>query len=94
VQRYLIPVLCTAAAAVIVSADLARARPFETFALEAHDKIVAESPGCYAACTVMGTRRSCTVKESDCKVVCTELQECKPDGMRPIKVCAVVRERQ
>ncbi len=91
-RRYLVPVLCAVAVALVVGADLARARPYETFTLDEHDKIIAETPGCFANCTVMGTRRTCTVKDFDCRVVCTALQECKPDGVKPMKVCAVVRE--
>ena len=84
-----------AAATVVLAAvaDVARARAYETFTLEEHDKIVAEAPGCYASCTATGTRRTCTLKEYDCRVVCTTLPECKPDGLRPMKVCAVVKER-
>ena len=91
-RRHLIPFLCLAAVGIIVSADLARARPYETFILEAGDKLVAESPGCYANCTAAGNRRTCTVKEMDCKAVCVQIPECKPDGLRPLKACAVVRE--
>ncbi len=91
-RRYLVPVLCAVAVALVVGADLARARPYETFTLDEHDKIIAETPGCFASCSVMGTRRTCTVKDFDCRVACTTLQECKPDGVKPMKVCAVVRE--
>ncbi len=93
-RRSVIPILCAVAVAIIAGADVARARLNETFVLEAKDKIVAEAPGCYSSCTVMGARRTCTVKSMDCKAVCLELAECKPDGLRPMKVCAVVREQQ
>jgi hypothetical protein len=75
-----------------VGASVATAKPYETFTLEDRDRIIAETPGCYANCTATGSRRTCTVKDFDCKAVCTALQECKPDGIRPIKVCAVIRE--
>lgn len=91
-RRHLVPVLAVLAVALFAGASIARARPYENFTLEEHDKIIAETPGCFASCTVMGTRRNCTVKDFDCKAVCTALQECKPDGLRPMKVCAVIRE--
>jgi len=92
VKRHIVPVLAVVAVALFVGASVARARPYESFTLEAGDKIIAETPGCFASCTASGSRRTCTVKEFDCKAVCTALQECKPDGIRPIKVCAVIRE--
>ncbi len=91
-RRHLVPVLAVLAVAIFAGASIARARPYESFTLEEHDKIIAETPGCFASCTVMGSRRTCSVKDFDCKAVCTVLQECKPDGVRPLKVCAVVRE--
>ena len=84
-RRFLFPLIVAAGVLVVVAADVARARPYESFTLEKHDRIIAEAPGCYA---------SCTVKEFDCKVVCSTIPECKPDGLHPIQVCAVVRERQ
>jgi hypothetical protein len=94
VRRYLFPSIVLAGVVAIVTADVARARPYESFTLEQHDRIIAEAPGCYANCTVTGNRRICAVKEFDCKVVCSTIPECKPDGLRPIQVCAVVKERQ
>ena len=91
-RRNIVPVLAVLAVALFVGASVARARPYESFTLEAGDRIIAETPGCYASCAVSGTRRNCTVKDFDCKAVCTAIQECKPDGIRPIKVCAVIRE--
>jgi hypothetical protein len=85
-------VVAAAAVVVAVAADVARARPYETFTLEAHDKVL-ESPGCFASCMAAGTRRNCTVKEMDCKVTCVSIPECRLDGMNPVKVCAVVKER-
>jgi hypothetical protein len=92
VRRHTVPVLAVLAVALFAGASIARARPYENFTLDEHDKIIAETPGCYASCTVSGTRRTCTVKDFDCRAVCTALQECKPDGLRPMKVCAVIRE--
>jgi hypothetical protein len=85
-------ILAGATVLVAVGADVARARPYETFTLEKHDKII-EAPGCYASCSTFGARRSCTLKDMDCKAVCVTVQECRPDGMNPVKVCAVVKER-
>ena len=91
-RRHVVPLLAILSVAIFVGASVARARPYENFTLEANDKVIAETPGCYANCTVTGSRRTCTVKDFDCKVVCTSLQECKPDGVRPLKVCAIIRE--
>jgi hypothetical protein len=78
----------------LAGARLSQARPDDrTFILEQHDRLVAEAPGCYASCHAMGAVRSCTVREFECHAVCTVLPECKPDGFRPIRVCAVVRDR-
>jgi hypothetical protein len=93
-RRYLFPSILIAGVVAIVGADVARARPYETFTLEQHDRLVVEAPGCYSSCAASGTRRVCTVKEFDCKVVCSTIPECKPDGLHPIQVCAVVKERQ
>lgn len=86
--------LLVAAATVVVAvtADVARARPYETFTLESSDRII-ESPGCFASCQVAGARRTCTVKSLDCKLSCVTIPECRPDGLNPVKVCAVVKER-
>jgi branched-subunit amino acid transport protein AzlD len=93
-NRITIAALILAAATVVVAvgADVARARPYETFTLESHDKVI-EAPGCYASCSSMGARRTCTLKEMDCKVVCATIPECRPDGMNAVKVCAIVKER-
>jgi hypothetical protein len=92
VRRLIAPVLAALVAGIAIGATLARARPYESFTLEPGDKIIAETPGCFANCTLSGTRRTCTVKDFDCRAVCTPLQECKPDGVHPMKVCAVIRE--
>jgi len=76
--------------AVVLSA---RARPIERFILQDHDQLIVEAPGCYAACGIQTpTRRECAVREPDCHVVCQPIPECKPDGIRPIQVCAIVRD--
>ncbi len=92
-RRHIVPVLAVLAVALFVGASVARARPYESFTLEAARQDHRRDPGLLrlaARCT--GTRRTCTVKDFDCKAVCTAIQECKPDGIRPIKVCAVIRE--
>jgi hypothetical protein len=91
-RRHIVPWLAVLAVVLFAGVSVARARPYETFTLEEHDKIIAETPGCHASCTVTGARRTCTVKDFDCRAVCTAIQECKPDGVRPVKVCAVIRE--
>lgn len=90
--RHAVPALAVLALALAGAASIALAGPYETFTLEEHDRIIAENPGCHATCTVTGSRRTCTIRDFDCRVVCTQIQECKPDGVRPVKVCAVVRE--
>ncbi len=93
-RRYALHLLTVAAVAVIVVTDVARARPNETFTLQGGDKLIAEAPGCHVGCGIANPlRRDCAVRESDCHVVCQMIPECKPDGIRPIQVCAVVRER-
>ena len=72
-------------------AGMATAGPLDMFVLEEHDRVIAESAGCFASCTVAGTRRNCTVKGSGCRAACTAIPECKADGLHPVKVCAVVR---
>ncbi len=80
---------------ILASTDFARARPNESFTLQDKDKLIVEAPGCHAFCGIVTpTRRECTVREPDCHVVCEMIPECKPDGMRPIQVCAVVREKR
>jgi hypothetical protein len=71
-----------------------RAGAFETFTLDGPDKIIAESPSCSAECVVAGaSRRSCTVRAHDCRVVCQQLADCSVNGERPMKVCAVISTR-
>jgi branched-subunit amino acid transport protein AzlD len=93
-HRVTLAALAVAAATVVVAvtADVARARPYETFTLATHDRLI-EAPGCYASCSAMGVKRTCTVKEFDCKVLCATIPECKPDGLSPVQVCAVVKEK-
>lgn len=93
-RRALVLVTILAGVFAIVGSGLASARPYDTFILYTGDKIIAESPGCHASCVVTGSQRTCTVKSPDCRAACTELVECRPDGVRPIKVCAIVRENR
>ncbi len=93
-RRYAIHVITVVAVLVVAASDMARARPNETFVLQGADKLVVEAPGCHATCGISNpTRRECAVREPDCHVVCSMVPECKPDGIRPIQVCAIVRER-
>lgn len=92
-HRYLIHAITMTAVLVVAGSDVARARPNERFTLEDKDKLLVEAPGCHAVCGISTpTRRECSVRESDCHVVCQGVPECKPDGIRPIQVCAVVKE--
>ena len=92
--RLLILVALALVAGGISGARLARAFPQDNrFVLQEHDRIVAEAPGCYASCQSLGRTRSCTVREPDCRAVCISLPECKADGLNPVRVCAVVRDR-
>jgi hypothetical protein len=71
-----------------------RAEAFESFELGEHDKLIAEAPGCWSECRyTAGRRRTCTLKNADCKAVCSTVPECKPDGMHAIQVCAVMKAR-
>ncbi len=64
------------------------------FTLEEHDKIVAEAPGCSAECRIVGPNvRRCVLKDYGCAASCMTLPECRPDGLKPMKVCAVVKTR-
>jgi hypothetical protein len=73
----------------------AGAEVFNDFTLEEHDHLIAEAPGCYADCrTLPGNRRTCTIRERDCRPVCQELPECKVDSMRPVKVCVVMKQQR
>jgi len=70
-----------------------RADAAATVELGPHDKIIVESGGCHAECTLREpTRRSCVVREMGCRIACTTLPECRPDGGSAVTVCAVVRD--
>jgi hypothetical protein len=84
-------VLAALAAIGIVASGCSRAQAFETFMLEEHDHLIAESPGCYTDCRVTGSRRTCTVRDFNCQVVCKTLPECRLDGRSSIKACAVIK---
>jgi hypothetical protein len=92
VRPLFVLLVTTLSIAAVAASGCGRAEAFESFTLEEHDKIIAEAPGCYASCTAFGSRRTCTIKEMDCRAVCQTLPECKVD-MKPIRVCAVVRAR-
>ena len=95
-QRHALPFLAAAAALTLLATGCGPASAaWDSFVLDEHDKIIAEGPGCHAECTVMGAtgRRQCTVREYDCRAVCTTLPECRPQG-RPMQVCAVMKSRR
>ncbi len=95
-HRIGIPVLTALAVLAIVQSGCgdAQAQAQDTFTLEEHDKIIAEAPGCFADCRIVGpSRRTCTVKQWDCRAVCMPLPECKTDSLKPMKVCAIMRNR-
>ncbi len=69
---------------------------YESFTLEEHDQLIAESPGCEADCrpTGHGKARLCTLKDPVCRAICRTLPECRPAGDRAIQACATVRGRE
>ncbi|HUJ28761.1 MAG TPA: hypothetical protein VLW85_22225 [Myxococcales bacterium] len=82
------------ACGVLIGSRVARAYVDDrSFVLEERDKIVAEAPGCYAACEPTGARRVCTIRESECHAVCVALPECNAGLATPLRVCALVRDR-
>ena len=74
------------------SSGCRRAEALESFTLGEHDHLIAEAPGCNVDCRIVGTRRVCTLKDPQCRVVCKTLPECRPDG-KAIQVCAVIPTR-
>lgn len=94
-HRNTLAFLAAASALALFGTGCGEARAaWDTFVLDEHDKIIAEAPGCHAECTVMGGsgRRQCSVRNYDCRAVCTTLPECRLQG-RPMQVCAVVKSR-
>ncbi len=91
-RLYITSAVAAASAVLILVSGCGRAQALESFQLEEQDHLIAEAPGCYADCRVTGLRRTCMVREFDCRVVCKTLPECRPAG-RPVKVCAVVKTR-
>jgi len=91
--RTLLAMLAALGLGLFLGSRLAQAVPGSEFTLGQHDRIVAEAPGCYASCQTLGLSRRCTVREPDCHAVCLPLPECKPDGLKPMQVCSVVRDR-
>lgn len=87
--------LAAAAALALLGTGCGEARAaWDTFVLEENDKIIAEAAGCHAECTVMGGsgRRQCSVRNYDCRAICTTLPECRPQG-RPMQVCVIMKTR-
>jgi hypothetical protein len=92
-RTFILAILAALTVGVFVGSKLAQAGPDQSsFVLEQHDRLVAEAPGCYASCQTFGLSRRCTLREPDCRAVCITLPECKPDGFKPVQVCAVVRD--
>jgi hypothetical protein len=85
--------LLSASIATLALSGCGRAEAIESFTLDQHDHLIAEAPGCYSSCVSRGMSRLCTIRESDCKAVCQTIQECKVNGIYPVKVCAVVKNR-
>ncbi len=78
----------------IASSGCGQARARESFTLGEHDKIIAEAPGCESECVVTSaTQRTCTVRATGCRAVCTAIPECRTDAGAPVKVCAVLRDQ-
>ncbi len=96
-RRYKTPLFAAAlsAAAVwlVAVSGCSRASALESFDLGEHDHLLAEAPGCAAECRAFGTRRTCTVREYDCKVVCMDVPDCRVAGQIP-KVCAIMPTRR
>ena len=79
---------------IVIASGCSRAEALESFTLGEHDKVIVESTGCHAECrAVTPTSRACTVKTRGCRVTCTLLPECRPDGRNAIQVCAITREQ-
>lgn len=92
-NRATVPFLAAVLAGLAVATSgCGRAQAYESFTLEAHDHLIAEAPGCNAECRIVGSTRTCSFRDPDCRAVCKTLPECRVDG-RVIKVCAVVRNR-
>ena len=93
-RNTILAVLAALAVGGFAGSRLAKANPGDNeFVLEQHDRLVAEAPGCYSTCQSIGIVRRCTVRERECHAVCTSFPECKPDGVKAVRACAVVRER-
>jgi hypothetical protein len=78
----------------VVGTACGSAQAFESFTLEEHDKLIAEAPGCYADCRIVGTRRICTIRETECRAVCQAIPECRPDGTHMLKACVVLKSQR
>jgi hypothetical protein len=99
VRRYTTPLLTGIAAGLViafVALGQNDARALESFELNEHDHILAESPGCHLECRVLaGTlRRTCVVRDFDCKAVCMDVPECSTAGRTPPRVCAIMRTKR
>ena len=89
-----LPLLASIAWLAASASGCGRAQAFESFTLDERDKLIVEAPGCYSECMATGVgRRTCTLKNPDCRAVCQTLLDCKLEGGRPMRVCAVVKTR-
>jgi hypothetical protein len=99
VRRYstsLLTGLLAAAGFIVIttSGGCQPARAMDSFELGQYDHILAESPGCQVECRpVGGYRRSCMVRNMDCKPVCMDLPECNVMNRGVPKVCAIMKMR-
>ena len=85
-------VLAASVAFAALCSGCSQAHALESFDLGERDKILYEAPGCAAECMSMSpSRRACTVKGFDCKVICQPLSDCRPDGGMAMNVCIVVK---
>ncbi len=94
-RAYAVHLITVAAVAAIAIAGTAAARGpgDDSFILEQGDQIIVEAQGCHAECQNLGTRRVCRVKNGfDCQAVCRTVPECKPNGLRALQVCAVLKD--
>jgi hypothetical protein len=95
VRRYTIPLLSGLAGAAVTALLFlghASAGPMNTFELGERDHIIAEAPGCHVECRALGGfKRTCTIRDSECKPVCQDLPECNSPTRGIPKVCAIMR---
>ena len=97
-RRYTSPLLAAlitgGAVLVIAASGCQRAQALESFDLGERDRIIAEAPNCKVECRAVGSfRRTCMIRDPDCKAVCQDFPECNVMGKGTPKVCAIMRVR-